>query len=93
MVTRPISGQAIDPFTTANRIYLSHISGRPSSFILPSSDPYMDPTDESRLIYKLKLTLLPNQILILPNSLEKRLNQDIFKTFSLYTDSDVRYVL
>jgi hypothetical protein len=56
-----------------------------------NDQPYEDPNDNTRLIYDLNVTLLPNQILVLPKNLEKRINQSIFDTYTTYTDFEIRY--
>jgi hypothetical protein len=53
-------------------------------------DPQIDPDDETRLIYSLSITLLPHQILILPSSLEKRINPAVFGKHAFYGDNDIR---
>lgn len=81
----------IDPFTIVNRTYLSHISGRPNTFINSVAEPYPDPSDENRLIYNLNIVLLPTQILMLPAALERRINPTIFQTNTRYSDTDLKY--
>ncbi len=83
-------GQSLDPFALANKTYLSHISARPNAFLLPAAEPYPSLDDDGRYVYNLNLTLLPNQIFILPKNLENRLNKSVFKTHSIYSDSDIR---
>lgn len=85
-----MSAQLVDPFAMANKIYLSHISARPNAFLVPVSDPYPNPDDESRFIFNYNLTLLPTQIFILPKHLEEHINKSIFKTHAIYSDSDIR---
>jgi len=90
VIAKPTVGQPLDPFTLVNRAYLSHVSGRPDSFISVSSEPEYDPDDSTRFLYHLNVTLLPNQILILPSHLEERLNPEVFNSKAVYSDSDIR---
>lgn len=83
----------MDPFTLANKTYLSHISARANAFLVPMAEPYPDPDDDTRSIFNLNLTLLPRQIFILPVSLKSRLNQSIFETHAIYTDNEIRYFM
>jgi hypothetical protein len=91
VITKPTTTTtATDPFATANKIYVSHISARPNSFIIPNSEPYPNPDDPSRLVYNYNLTLLPHQILILPKHLEPLLSKNIFTSQAIYSDAEIR---
>jgi hypothetical protein len=92
VVTKPktTSIQITDSFTIANKAYLSHVSARPESFLVPVSDPYLDPDDESHYIFNYTLTLLPYQIFILPANLQTKINESIFQTHHIYSDEDIR---
>jgi hypothetical protein len=82
----------VDPFTIANRIYLSHISGRANSFIVPAAEPFQNTEEPSLFTYNLNLTILPDQIIILPLSLEKKLNPITLNSNSIaiYSDESLR---
>ncbi len=90
VITKPTVGQASDPFTLANRIYLSHISGRPNSFLSLSSEPYPDPDNDSHVVYNLSVTLHPYQILLLPVTLEDKITPSLAQTHAIYTDDELR---
>jgi len=92
VITKPTVGQASDPFTLANRIYLSHISGRPNSFLSLSADPYPDPENDSHVVYNLSLTLQPYQIFCLPVTLENKINPSLTNTHAIYTNDELRLV-
>jgi hypothetical protein len=95
VVTKPNTTSARtdrDSFTIANKAYLSHVSARPESFLVPVSEPYPDPDNESHYIFNYTLTLLPYQIFILPANLQTKLNESIFQTHHIYSDEDIRYL-
>lgn len=80
----------MDPFPLVNKAYTPHVSARPDMFLTNAAEPSPSPDDRTRTLYNLNLTLLPNQIFVLPKTLEERIDKSVFSTHYIYTDSDIR---
>jgi len=75
-----------DPFAALNRAYAKHISSRRAVF-----DTSQILQDETKRAFKLKITLMPHQILIFPTRLIRNFSDTLFQNLMDYEEGEIRY--
>jgi hypothetical protein len=86
----------LDPFTTANNVYLDTFGIKPGHF-LKNTAPVPNPDDNTKVDHDMTITLLPHQIIIFPRAILANLDIDPFTedntNMELYHDDEIRYYI